>query len=178
MPKKGVFPDFANCMSNSNLPKNRLQVTTSIFDRLLDDDPKSSREPPTASHVALRELKASVQRDLEWLLNTRQSVIDVPETLEEVNKSVMVYGLPDLTGLNVENASEQGRLVRSVERALKIFDPRFKNPKVFLEPVSPTDREVRFRIEAVLDIDPAPERVVFDTVLQAGSGDFKVSERT
>jgi predicted component of type VI protein secretion system len=36
----------------------------------------------------LRELKQSVRRDLEWLLNTRHSAEKVPEGLEEVNKSI------------------------------------------------------------------------------------------
>lgn len=165
-------------MAISNQASNRLRVTTSVFDRLLDDDPKSQREAPTSSHVALRDLKLSVRRDLEWLLNSRQSIVEVPETLEEVNRSVAVYGLPDVTGLSVTNQAERNKLVRSIEKALKVFDPRFKNPKVVLEQTTSTDRQLRFRIEAILDIDPAPERVVFDTVLQTGNGDFKVIERS
>ncbi len=165
-------------MAISNQASNRLRVTTSVFDRLLDDDPKSQREAPTSSHVALRDLKLSVRRDLEWLLNSRQSIVEIPETLEEVNRSVAVYGLPDVTGLSVTNQAERNKLVRSIEKALKVFDPRFKNPKVVLEQTTSTDRQLRFRIEAILDIDPAPERVVFDTVLQTGNGDFKVIERS
>jgi predicted component of type VI protein secretion system len=33
---------------------------------------------------------------------------------------------------------------------------------------------LKFRIEATLDIEPTPEPVVFDTVLQLGSGNFAV----
>ncbi len=36
------------------------------------------------------------------------------------------------------------------------------------------DRAVRFRIDGRLKIDPAPEPVVFDTMLRIGSGEFKV----
>ena len=150
----------------------------SVFDRLLDYDPRSSREAQISTQMALRDLKQSIRRDLEWLLNTRRTVVDVPESLTEVNRSVAVYGLPDLTATNIDNKAEQQGLVKSVEQALATFDPRFKNPRVFIEPAENAERELRFRIEAILDIEPAPEPVVFDTVLQTGSYDFSVNERS
>jgi len=36
----------------------------SVLDRLLDDDPGVSRDPPRSRHQVLRELKQSVRRDL------------------------------------------------------------------------------------------------------------------
>ena len=89
----------------------------SVFDRLLDDDPSSTREPRVSTQMALRELKQSVRRDLEWLLNTRRLVHDVAPTLTEVNRSVAVYGLPDLTATNIDSSAEQAKLVRAVEEA-------------------------------------------------------------
>ena len=35
-------------------------------------------------------------------------------------------------------------------------------------------RILRFQIEALLKMDPAPEQIVFDTVLQLNSGEYKV----
>lgn len=150
----------------------------SVFDRLLDYDPKATRESAVSTQMALKELKQSIRRDLEWLLNTRRSVIDIPPALTEVSRSVAAYGLPDLTSVNIDSKAEQNRLVKSVEDALATFDPRFKNPRVFLEPSTKVERELRFRIEAILDIEPAPEPVVFDTVLQTGSFDFSVKDRS
>jgi predicted component of type VI protein secretion system len=49
--------------------------------------------------------------------------------------------------------------------------------KVTLEPVSNADKSLKFRIEARLDIEPTPEPIAFDTVLQLGSGDFEVNEK-
>jgi predicted component of type VI protein secretion system len=37
------------------------------------------------------------------------------------------------------------------------------------------ERRVHFRIEALLDMEPDAERVVFDTVMEVSSGDFSVS---
>lgn len=151
-------------------------MTPSVLDRLLDYDPQMSREAPRSQAQSIAELKRSVKRDLEWLLNTRHSGIEIPETLTEVNESMAVYGLPDLASLSVKNPSEQNRLAKAIENALRIFEPRFINVRVTLEPLDNTDRQLRFRIEAHLDIEPVPEPVSFDTVLQVGSGEFAISE--
>jgi type VI secretion system protein ImpF len=158
-------------------PETEIRVTPSVLDRLLDFEPKSQQEAPKSRSRNLRELKQSVRRDLEWLLNTRCFPGDIDENLEEVYKSVLVYGLPDITGISAKNHQEQKRLSRAIETAIKTFESRFIDLKVTLEPVSATDKALKFRIEARLDIEPTPEPIAFDTVLQLGSGDFEVKEK-
>jgi len=154
-----------------------IRVTASVLDRLLDFDPKTSTEAPKSRSKSLAELKQSVRRDLEWLLNTRSFIGEIDENLEEVNKSVMVFGLPDFTGMSAKSDSELSRLRRTLEKAIKNFEPRFLNVKVSLEPVSNIDRLLKFRIEAQLNVEPSPEPIAFDTILQLGSGDFQVKEK-
>jgi len=156
---------------------NEIRVTPSLIDRLIDFEPKQSKEPPKSRSTSLRELKQSVRRDLEWLLNTRCHTIDFDDKLEEVKKSVLYYGLPDFTGVSIKNHNEQKRLTQAIEAAIKYFEPRFINLKVSLEPFNNTDRQLKFKIEASLDIEPTPEPVAFDTILQLGSGDFAVVEK-
>jgi type VI secretion system protein ImpF len=156
---------------------HEIRLTPSILDRLLDFEPGMSKEPPRSQAQSLADLKKSVKRDLEWLLNTRHTPIEIPETLEELNESMAVYGLPDLTALSVKNPNEQNRLAKAIETSLRVFEPRFINVKVSLEPISSTDRQLRFHIEAHLDIEPVPEPVSFDTVLQVGSGEFAITEK-
>jgi type VI secretion system protein ImpF len=36
------------------------------------------------------------------------------------------------------------------------------------------DRRLRFHIEGMMKLDPAPEEITFDTVLELGSGEYKV----
>lgn len=158
----------------SNRTDHEVRVTPSILDRLLDYDPASSQEPPKSNAVSLAELRQAVRRDLEWLLNTRHGAEKIPETLEEVNRSLAVYGLPDITGIGADAQTEQKRLVKAVETAIRIFEPRFLDLRVTLLPISSVERELRLRIEANLDIDPVPEAISFDTVLQMGSGEFQV----
>lgn len=156
---------------------NEIRVTPSVLDRLIDLDPRTSTEAPKSRSASLRELRDSVRRDLEWLLNTRCHTNDFDNTLEEAPRSVAFYGLPDFTGLAAKNSAEQMRLAESVENALRYFEPRFLDLKVTLEPLNNVDRQLKFRIEARLDVEPAPEPIAFDTVLELGKGDFSVIER-
>jgi type VI secretion system protein ImpF len=156
---------------------NEIRVSQSVLDRLIDLDPRVSTEPPKSRSTSLAELKQSVRRDLEWLLNTRY-FYDAGDGigLEETIKSVAFYGLPDFTGVSAKSHIEQSRMNQAIESAIKSFEPRFINVKISMEPLSNLDRMLRYRIEASLDIEPAPEPVVFDTVLQMGSGNFAVRE--
>lgn len=156
---------------------NEVRITPSILDRLLDFAPDIPREPPASRAKSLRELKQSVRRDLEWLLNTRSHSEEIANQLEEVSKSMAVYGLTDFTGMGVKSPGEQKMLVQSLESAIRIFEPRLMDLRVSLEPIDEIKRVLNFRIEARLKVDPVPEPVTFDTVLQMGSGQFEVVEK-
>ena len=153
---------------------NELRVTTSVLDRLLDYEPEITREPIASRSKNLRQLKQSVQRDLEWLLNTRQVAGGLPSELKETNNSVAAFGLPDFTTLSIDSADDQKFIKREIEEAVRRFEQRLEGVVVSIEPVRPTERVLRFRIDARLKIDPAPEPITFDTVLQLGSGEYQV----
>lgn len=156
---------------------NEIRITPSVLDRLLDFEPDVSREAPKSRSKSLRELKLSVRRDLEWLLNTRTVNVEIDERLQELKKSVLTYGLPDITGISAKNHLEQKRLSLAIENAIRTFEPRFLDVRVTLEPINNIDRSLKFRIEARLNVEPTPEPIAFDTVLQLGSGDFEVIEK-
>lgn len=153
------------------------RVTTSVLDRLIDLEPRESREAPKSRSSSLAELRQAVRRDLEWLLNTRCMLDPEKSELEEAKRSVAFFGLPDFTGIGVQSQLEQKRLVRSLETAIRNFEPRFLDLKVILEPIDTVDRQLKFRIQARLDVDPAPEPIAFDSVLHPGSGGFILTER-
>ena len=153
------------------------QVTPSVLDRLIDLDPRESREAPRTRTTTLAQLRASVRRDLEWLLNTRTLLDPANSELEEARRSVAFYGLPDFTGVGMSSNREQNRLLVALETAISFFEPRFLDVKIILEPIDQLERQLKFRIEARLDVDPAPIPIAFDSVLQAGTGGFVLTER-
>jgi type VI secretion system protein ImpF len=154
---------------------NEIRITPSVLDRLLDDRPEETREAPASRQTSLRLLKQSVRRDLEWLLNTRSEPGGLPEELVELNRSLACFGMPDFTSWNVRGGMDQETLRRSIEEAVAKFEPRLEGVVVTLEAMSDVDRSVRFRIDARLRIEPAPEPVSFDSVLQLANREFELS---
>jgi type VI secretion system protein ImpF len=122
----------------------------------------------------LRELKAALRRDLEWLLNTRRTIDASPASLKELERSLYNYGLPDVSSLYLRSTNDQALLLESIKAAIDIFEPRLLNIKVTLEPATDDTRVIRFAIEGLLRMDPAPEHVYFDTVLEPMSGQYQV----
>ena len=146
----------------------------SLLDRLIDREPRVHAEAVTSQAQSLRELKISIRRDLEFLLNSRRPPVNMPEGVQELNHSVFFYGLPDISGLAVSNSKDQKVLVSMIERALADFEPRLTNVVVSLQPAVGRARVLRFQIEALLMIEPAPERITFDTTLELTSGEYSV----
>lgn len=152
---------------------NEIRITPSVLDRLIDENPEISREPPASRSTSFRILKQAVKRDLEWLLNTRVAEA-VPEDLPELSRSVAGFGLPDFSNNNLKSMQGKGGLRHAIERAISTFEPRLEGVVVTLERANETDRSVRFRIDARLRVEPTPEPVAFDTLLELGSGEFVV----
>jgi type VI secretion system protein ImpF len=151
-------------------------VTLSVLDRLIDQEPKSQSEAPLTRSQSVRMLKGAVQRDLEWLLNTRRIFQEPDESQKEINRSTYVYGLPDFSQYTMASAADQAKLVRQLLATIKLFEPRLAN--VRLVPIEASEKGIqqfRVRIEALLLMDPSPEPVSFDTVIGLKSGNCKVS---
>jgi type VI secretion system protein ImpF len=148
-------------------------VTISVLDRLIDLEPKTSSEPPLTRAQALRQLRASLRRDLEWLLNSRQPAEDTT-AYAELERSVYRYGLPDITSLSLSAAKDQARLRRALEQAISSFEPRVSASRIAMEVLTRHARGIRFHIQGMLRVDPAPEPISFDTVLELPACQYEV----
>jgi type VI secretion system protein ImpF len=152
-----------------------LNIVPSILDRLLDDEPQVSREPATSRIKDLRTLERSVARDLEALLNSRQETLqELPSEFKEVNRSLLTYGLPDFTSFSLLTQEDRNRIRRGVEDAINNFEPRLLRVRVVLEAPREHERGLRFRIDAFLRVDPSPEPVTFDAVLQLNTQQYVI----
>jgi type VI secretion system protein ImpF len=126
----------------------------------------------------IRELKQAVARDLEALLNTRQEALDeLPESLEEVRRSLVVYGLPDFTAASLQSPRDRTRIRRALEDTIAAFEPRLDRVRISLEESEGNERAMHFRVEGWLRLEPNPEPVSFDTVLQLTTREYTVQGR-
>ena len=144
-------------------------ITLSLLDRLLDFRPESREEAPLNSWEQLREFKTSLCRDLSALLNTRRAEQDFDPAYEEATNSLLSFGITDFTSYNLKNGVEQEQVRRSMERAIRKFEPRLASVSASLEESDPLRPVLQFQIEALLRIGQAAESVVFDVSLHRES---------
>jgi type VI secretion system protein ImpF len=149
----------------------RHSLMPSILDRLIDPD---SAGTSWRRGYGPEQMADAVQRDLEDLLNTRQSHGGLPEGYREVERSIVAYGFPDLTSLNAITPEQRDQIGRLIEGVIGRFEPRLKDIRATLvDPGDGKQRTVRFRVEARLSVDPAPE-VAFDTILELTTGHYSI----
>lgn len=115
----------------------------------------------------MRRVLAAVRRDLENLLGTRLTWVDEDlASSEHASRSIATFGLQDFSHENIANLDAQQRLRRAIEQAIVVFEPRLARVKVTCEGNAQQERALRFRIEAVLHVEPIREAVAFDTVME------------
>jgi type VI secretion system protein ImpF len=152
-----------------------LTVSQSVIDRLIDREPGLAADPSTTRAQSVRQLKAALRRDLEWLLNTRRNPEAAGEDMQEVAASLYNYGLPDFSAYSLNSPRDRSRLMTELENCVALFEPRLKGIRVsVVEAPSAAARILHFQIEGMLQMDPAPEQVSFDTVLQLTSGEYQI----
>lgn len=152
-----------------------VNILPSLLDRLLDDAPAQSQEPLPSRSQNVRSLKASVARDLEALLNTRREALEeLDADWTETKTSLLTYGLPDFTAFSLLGEKDRARIRRTLEEAIAAFEPRLDRVHITLDAAREHDRTLRFRVDGLLRVDPSPEPVTFDTVLQLPSQQYLV----
>jgi len=151
------------------------RYTPSLFDRLLDDDPQVESEP-TLVRLSLEQLKDSVARDLEALLNTRCGLAaDVLQPWRHCRTSILSFGMIDFADLTLASPRDRDLICQSIEAAIRAHEPRLRVPRVSLAgPDGRGESRLRFSIHALLRVGQASEPVNFDASLQTTTQQYAV----
>ena len=158
----------------------RDRLIPSLLDRLADDEPAKKNEARDRRVLSLAQLRQSVLRDIGWLLNTtRLSASQDLSAFPEVEKSVVNFGLPALSGQTYSSMDIQD-LERVIRQALIDFEPRLLADSVDVHALVSEDLDhhnvVSFQIEALLWAQPAPIELLVRTDMDLESGQTKVVE--
>lgn len=138
-----------------------------LFDRLVDLHPENKEERPFRI-LTREELKASVKRELERLLNTRCSL--PLNRIGEVERSVVNYGIPDFSSLSAQSADDHALIATIVRQTVSAFEPRLGQVRVDVGPIDNSQGVLWLDIEGVLEVDLFNEPVSFALVLNSKSG--------
>jgi type VI secretion system protein ImpF len=151
----------------------QLGFQPSLIDRLID--PQSAGTAWRQGY-GVAEMVETVRRDLEDLLNTRQSHQGLPEDFVETHQSIVGYGLPDLTAITALTPQQREEIGRLLEAVVTCFEPRLRDVRAHLvEPGDGKAATLRFRIDARLCVEPAPD-VAFETILELTTGHSAVKQ--
>lgn len=158
--------------------QERLQP--SLLDRLTDDEPGKSEESREKRVISANRLREFVTRDISWLLNCVNMCDD--DTLAEypeVARSVVNFGIPDLTGTALSGV-DASVLQRQIRAAIVAFEPRLTastlRVTVSTNGTRMDGQSLVFNIESEMWAQPIPLNLYLKTEVDLETGAFHVSE--
>lgn len=155
----------------------RERLQPSLLDRLTDEEPANLQEGADKRVMSATRLKASVVRDLTWLLNTTSS-LNVEGSLDlAAATSVINYGLPALAG-NSSSSVDVRVLEGLIHRAIATYEPRILRHTLRVRaqasPEHMTHNALSFEIEGDLWAQPLALPLLLRTHLDLESGHVHV----
>jgi type VI secretion system protein ImpF len=155
-----------------------LRIRRGIFDRLLDSD--SGAPEGLIQTCSVEQLRDTVSRDLERLLNSRSAFLtrgnDVASIGPQALASAMCFGVPDFSGRVLTSSEDQRFIATSLARAIEMHEPRLKQVAVLFQGGDLPGRALQFTIRAMLVVRPAPEGVSFDAILMPSMSRYQVTQ--
>lgn len=144
-----------------------------LFDRLVDLHPDVPSEPRPFRTLTRDQLRDSVRREVERLLNTR-----APLTQEELagrTRTVIDYGLPDFGTFSVTSGEDRYRLGVSIAETITIYEPRLQDVVAKVDMVRREEGVLAVNIEATIVAGRIVEPVSFPVLIrqkpEGGSGE-------
>ncbi len=138
----------------------RVGAEISIIDRLLNQ----GSSPDNQFLTGLR-------RDLEDLLNTLVRARTCPNYLDELNNSMVNYGITDLMTANFTTKAEREKTFLNIRDAILLFEPRLVNLSI----VDNSDQQapshtLMLKIIAETIFEDSHEEIIFNSKIDTATG--------
>jgi type VI secretion system protein ImpF len=141
-----------------------------LLDRLMGERAHPGR-------LGVEQLKDSIARDLEALLNARAGL--PPEAFDAwplARASILNYGLTDFAAFCLSSSEDRATICACLKDAIERHEPRLKNVSATLAPEQGGVNRLSFVINATLHAGPGVEPVNFNAVLQPSSLNYAISK--
>ena len=148
--------------------------TPGLLDRLMNE-----RSSAPHAGISAEQLKDSIARDLEALLNTRIAFdASLTKSLPAARGSILHYGVIDFAALCLSSSVDRAAICASIEQAVRAHEPRLREIHVTLEQQAGSVNRLHIAIRARLVVDSVHESVSFDAVLQPSSLHYDIGKAT
>lgn len=160
-----------NIIENKNMNPDLLHphgFRVTLLDRLMPNDDQQTS-------LSVQELRESVATDLEDLLNSRMAKLkaemsDFPLT----RQSVLQFGIIDFVGLSTANPLDRDRICQSIAASVAAHEPRLNQVRVEMLQDEQNMGALNLSIQAILNIYPVFEPVVFDAMLKPSTQQYVI----
>lgn len=157
------------------------KLQPSLLDRLTDEEPDKKDEPLSRRVMSMVMLRRAVIRDLAWVLNCPcKPLTDEIYEFPLASRSVLNYGMPDLTGLTASGVPA-AKIVSMVRDAIHAFEPRIVGQsldvRVIESEADGTRNGFAFEISGQLCPLPMPEALYVRTEIDLETGRCDIKER-
>ena len=129
--------------------------------------------------MSIQQLRESVARDLEDLLNSRIAPLD--QEIDEfplAKQSILQFGIIDFVGLSTANPLDRDKICQSIEQSIAAHEPRLRQIKVEMLLDGHDMGSLCLSIQAYLNLHPLYEPVFFDALLKPTTQQYIISART
>jgi type VI secretion system protein ImpF len=144
---------------------------STLFDRLVPENEQ-------INGLTVQELRNSVARDLEELLNSR--MVNLNHIIDDyplAKRSIVQFGIIDFVGLSTANPLDRAKICHSIEQSISAHEPRLKQVKVEMLLDGHNMGALCLSIQAYLNLHPLYEPVVFDALLKPATQQYVISAR-
>lgn len=144
-----------------------IRFTPSIFDRI---SKSGKKHPDEETSYSIEELKASIRKNIELILNSRSQVSVLDPSFSSVRHGFHFYGMSDYSLRNLSDKNVAEEFAKEAEKAILLFEPRLKNVKINFESEKKASKNNSFhlKISAELktqDLQKNESDLAFNTTL-------------
>lgn len=151
------------------------RFTPSLFERLFDEQVSVDADPLLRG-LTVEQMKASVAKDLEALLNSRLGAkAEMTADFPLAKSSVLTFGLRDFAGMSFDSPADQRSICEAIGETVERHEPRLRNVSVELNNPDKHLQLLNFSVKAMLVLAPAYEPVSFDALLQPMTQKYDVA---
>ncbi|MDR3186947.1 MAG: type VI secretion system baseplate subunit TssE [Holosporaceae bacterium] len=134
-----------------------------LFEKLTDEAPETPFEKTPRRFPTLEEVQNSVREDLARLLNTRIAIL----WKNQKDLTPFSYGVNITAPTSAENVFEIQELENSIDKTIKLFEPRLRDVKSKIVGFGNDPRSLFVNIEATVEFENQRTPLSFPMVIDS-----------